>query len=49
MATKRAAFKRVREKEIFNRPFTTRYYNYDVHKAALVLPEFMRSELESVD
>lgn len=46
LATKRSAFKRVREKEIFNRPFATRYYNYDVHKAASVLPEFMRSELE---
>ena len=45
MATKRSTFKRVREKEVFNRQFTTRYYNFDVHKAALVLPEFVRCEL----
>ena len=46
MATKRPTFNHVREKAIFNRPFTTRYYNFDVHKAALVMPEFMRKELE---
>jgi spermidine synthase len=40
MATKHSVFKRVREIEVFNRPFTTRYYNYDMHKAALALPEF---------
>lgn len=48
MATKRPAFKRVREKDIYNRPFTTRFYNFDIHKAALVLPEFVREELEIV-
>jgi spermidine synthase len=40
MATKHSVFKRVREIEVFNRSFTTRYYNFDVHKAALALPEF---------
>ena len=45
MATKQPAFKRIREKDIFNRPFTTSYYNFDVHQAALVLPEFMREAL----
>lgn len=45
LATKRAGFKRVREVDVFNRPFTTRFYNFDMHKAALVLPEFMREEL----
>lgn len=44
-AKKQGVFKRVREKDIFNKPFTTRYYNLDVHKAALVMPEFMREEL----
>lgn len=45
MAHKQGLFKRLREKEIYNKPFITRYYNFDVHKAALVLPEFMREEL----
>lgn len=47
MAVKQTAFKRVREKDIYNRLFTTRYYNFDVHKASLVLPEFMREQLTS--
>jgi spermidine synthase len=45
MASNKGAFKRIREKDIFNKPFATRYYNYDVHHAALVMPEFMRQEL----
>lgn len=45
MAKKYGVFKRIREKDIFNKTFATRYYNLDVHKAALVLPEFMREEL----
>jgi spermidine synthase len=45
MAVKQGMFRRIREKDIFNKNFTTRYYNYDVHKAALVMPEFMRDEL----
>jgi spermidine synthase len=45
MAIKNQAFNRIREKDIFNRSFTTKYYNFDVHKASLVLPEFMREEL----
>lgn len=47
MAIKNTAFKRVREKDIFNRSFPTQYYNFDIHKASLVLPEFMRSELST--
>lgn len=46
MATKCPTFPRVREKDIYNRSFTTRYYNFDTHKAALALPEFIREELE---
>lgn len=42
MTTKRPTFNRIREKDIFNRGFITRYYNLDVHKAALAIPEFMR-------
>jgi len=42
LATKRTAFKYLREKDIFNRSFPTRFYNFDVHKASLALPEYMR-------
>ena len=45
MAIKTGAFKRVLETDVYNKPFVTRYYNYDIHKAALVMPEFMRAEL----
>lgn len=46
MATKHSIFQRIREKDIFNKEFSTRYYNFDTHKAALALPEFMRQELD---
>ena len=45
IAIKNTPFKRIREKDIFNRTFKTNYYNFDVHKASLVLPEFMREAL----
>ena len=45
MGMKHSSFKRVREKDIYNKSFITRYYNFDVHKAASVMPEFMREEL----
>lgn len=40
MAIKSILIKQVSEKTIFNRGFKTQYYNYDVHKAALALPQF---------
>jgi spermidine synthase len=46
IAKKHGHFRRIREKDIYNKSFTTRYYNFDIHKASLVLPEFMREELE---
>lgn len=46
LANKAASFNRIREKDIYNRGFATRYYNYDTHKAALALPEFIREEIE---
>lgn len=46
MANKTKHFKRPREKDIFNRNFTTRYYNLDMHKSSLALPEFIRSMIE---
>jgi spermidine synthase len=45
MAIKASPFKWISETAIFNKPFSTRYYNFDVHKAALVMPEFIRKEL----
>lgn len=47
MAMKYETIKRVREKDVFNRNFTTRYYNFDTHKAALAMPEFMRAEWDN--
>ncbi|RDI38368.1 spermine/spermidine synthase domain-containing protein [Aquicella lusitana] len=44
LAAKRPGIYRMREKRIYNRTFATRYYNFDVHKAAMALPEFMREE-----
>lgn len=45
VAKKRGMIRKIREKDIFNKAFTTHYYNLDVHKAAMALPEFMRDEL----
>lgn len=47
MAKKTGTFKQVREKDIFNKPFSTEFYNYDMHKAALALPEFLRKEINA--
>lgn len=44
MALKKGIFKRVREKAIYNKTFKTHFYNHDIHRAALVIPEFMRDE-----
>jgi spermidine synthase len=35
-----------REEDAAERPFVTNYYNVDIHKAALAVPEFMRRDLE---
>lgn len=48
IAKKHGNFRRIREKDIYNKTFPTRYYNYDAHKASLALPEFMREELEPI-
>ncbi len=45
MASHQGHFKRLSEKNIFNKSFATHFYNFDMHRAALVLPEFMRAEL----
>lgn len=46
-ATKLPRFNHLSEKDVYNRSFSTRYYNFDTHKAALALPEFIRQELEA--
>lgn len=45
MAIKQGNLKRISEKTIFNKKFNTQYYNYDMHKAALAMPEFIRNNL----
>lgn len=45
MMASKCPFKRIRERDVYNRLFKTRYYNYDTHKAALALPEFVREEI----
>ncbi len=49
LAMKCNRMKRIREKDVFNRHFSTRYYNFDTHKAALAIPEFMRETLEKAE
>jgi spermidine synthase len=46
MASKAIVFKQISEKAIFNRGFPTHYYNFDMHKAALALPQYLRTDLE---
>jgi spermidine synthase len=45
MARKGADLSDFRERGAATRQFTTRYYNAEVHKAALALPEFLREAL----
>ncbi len=45
MTIKQGTFKCVSEKNIFNKPFHTRYYNLDMHKASLALPEFIKEQI----
>lgn len=47
MAIKHGSFKRLSEKNIYNKSFSTNYYNFDIHQAAMVLPEFIRKETEA--
>lgn len=45
MARKGADLSGFRERGAHSKAFATRYYSADIHKAALVLPEFMREAL----
>ena len=46
MARKDGDLEAFREDDVANRPFTTRYYNAEIHRAAFAAPEFFRKELE---
>ena len=45
MAGNTGPLTRFREHDAANRPFTTEYYNADIHRASLATPEFMRRAL----
>ena len=45
MARKAEAIGGFREEAVERRPFATRYYNADIHRAALAQPEFFRREI----
>lgn len=49
LISKHAKLKRIRERDLYNKTFSTKFYNLDTHKAAMALPEFLREELEPVD
>lgn len=46
MAFKQGDEKTFREKDSANKPFESEYYNIDIHRAALAVPEFMKRELK---
>lgn len=45
LASKTADMPTFREHDAVNKPFTTRYYNADIHRAALAQPEFLKQAL----
>jgi spermidine synthase len=45
MARKGADLSGFRERGAQTKQFDTRYYNAEIHKSALSMPEFMREEL----
>ncbi len=49
MACKGQAFNGFREQAAQQRSFPTRYYNRDIHHAALAQPEFFRAQIQAVD
>jgi spermidine synthase len=46
LARKGAIIKGFREADVQGRPFTTRYYNTDIHRAAFAAPEFFNRQLD---
>jgi spermidine synthase len=49
MARKGEAISDFRIEAVERRPFATRYYNADIHRAALAQPEFFRREIAAAD
>jgi spermidine synthase len=47
LARKDGGLDAFREHDAAAKPFATRYYNADVHCAALAQPEFMRGALDA--
>jgi spermidine synthase len=47
LARKDADLNSFREDDARSRPFETRYYNEEIHRASLAQPEFMKRELEA--
>lgn len=47
MACKNGSVTEFRRQAATNKEFATRYYNHDIHAAALAMPEFMRHELKN--
>jgi len=45
MAGKDHSLTNIRVQEVIDKPFVTRYYNLDIHQAALASPEFFRKTL----
>ncbi|MGH8192292.1 MAG: polyamine aminopropyltransferase [Rhodanobacteraceae bacterium] len=45
MARKGGDLASFRERDVTRKPFATRYYNADIHRAALAQPEFLRAAL----
>ena len=46
MASKENTLSQIRVTDINKRGFETRYYNADIHQAAMALPEFMKAQLD---
>lgn len=47
MARKGGPLEGFRERDAADKPFATRYYNVEIHRAALAQPEFMRESLRA--
>jgi len=49
LARKSRPIKGFREEDAAQRPFATRYYSPEIHRAALAVPEFVKTEMQLVD
>jgi spermidine synthase len=47
LARKGGAIAGFREEAVANKPFTTRYYSADIHRAAFVLPPYVMEALSA--